>query len=235
MGRTLHLTEELVARVERIVDETQPEYDDLTQMTDADYATQAAALLARNAGGAFWIFVYGSLIWKPDFDYVEARPALVHGWRRSYCIGLDTWRATPDQLGLMLALERGGACRGVAYRLPDDDPLGRMERLLRRETIHREALETFHWLTARTPQGAVEALTFYAMSPGHPYYEKVTYAEKVFRLARAAGRMGSCAAYLRNTVEHLEQLGIRDSYLWRLQRDVAAEIAAMPPLVPARG
>jgi len=231
--RPLHLTAELVARVERRVEETAPEHPALTPLSDADFAAQAAALLALNPDAPFWVFVYGSLIWNPDFDHVETRPALVHGWRRSFCIGLRTWRGTPDEPGLMLALERGGSCRGLACRLPDSDPVARMERLLRREAAHAEALPTFRWLAARTPQGPVRALTFYAMPSGHPYLDPVGWDEKVRRLSRAAGRMGSCAAYLRNTVEHLEALGIRDSYLWRLQRDVAAAIAAAPPLAPA--
>lgn len=224
------LTPELVARVERIVPEDGGDRG-FDLLTEDDYAAAADRFLAQ-AGDEFWVFAYGSLIWNPEFTHVEARPALIHGWRRSFCIGLTSWRATPDQPGLMLALDRGGSCRGMAFRLAPADPRDQMIALLKREAVHHEGLSTFRWLTARTAQGPIPALTFYAMPLGHPYREHLPLETQAARLARAAGRMGSGAAYLRNTVEHLEQLGIHDRYLWDLQRRVAAEIAAMPPLAP---
>ena len=132
----------------------------------------------------------------------------------------------------MLALDHGGSCRGMAFRLAPADPRAQMIALLRREAVHHEGLLTFRWLIARTAQGPVKALTFYALPAGHPYREHLSLEDQAHRLARAAGRMGSCAAYLRNTVDHLEDLGIHDRYLWDLQARVAAEIAAMPPLAP---
>ncbi|QYZ68724.1 gamma-glutamylcyclotransferase [Neotabrizicola shimadae] len=229
-ARIPDLTPELVARVERIVPEDGGDRG-FALLTEDDYAAAADRFLAQ-AGDEFWVFAYGSLIWNPEFTHVEARPALIHGWRRSFCIGLTSWRATPDQPGLMLALDRGGSCRGMAFRLAPADPRAQMIALLKREAVHNEGLATFRWLTARTAEGPVTALAFYAMPDGHPYREHLPIQAQAQRLARAAGRMGSGAAYLRNTVEHLEQLGIHDCYLWDLQRRVAAEIAAMPPLAP---
>jgi cation transport protein ChaC len=75
------------------------------------------------------------LIWNPGFDHVEARRGIVHGWRRSLCIHITNWRGTPETPGLMLGLAPGGACSGVAYLMPEDDPEGRMLRLLRREHL----------------------------------------------------------------------------------------------------
>lgn len=229
--RVPDLTPELLARVDRILPEDGGDRG-FALLTEDDYAAAADRFLADIDGAPIWVFAYGSLIWNPEFTHVEARPALIHGWRRSFCIGLTSWRATPDQPGLMLALDRGGSCRGMAFRLAHADPRAQMVALLKREAVHHEGLATFRWLTARTAEGPVRALTFYAMPDGHPYREHLPVEAQAQRLARAAGRMGSCAAYLRNTVEHLEQLGIHDRYLWDLQRRVAAEIAAMPPLVP---
>lgn len=228
--RTLDLTPKLLARVDRILTEDGGDRG-FDPLTEDDYAAAADRFLAE-AGAEFWVFAYGSLIWNPEFAHVEARPALIHGWRRSFCIGLTSWRATPDQPGLMLALDHGGSCRGMAFRLAPADPRAQMITLLKREAVHHQGLLTFRWLTARTAAGPVRALTFYAMPSGHPYREHLPIQMQAYRLARAAGRMGSCAAYLRNTVEHLEDLGIHDRYLWDLQRRVAAEIAAMPPLAP---
>ncbi|MFO1203673.1 MAG: gamma-glutamylcyclotransferase, partial [Tabrizicola sp.] len=179
-------------------------------------------------GGAFWIFAYGSLIWKPEFEHVEARRGRVHGWRRSFCLGIRDWRATPDQPGLMLALERGGSCTGVAYRLPGDDPQGRMLRLLKREIDFHESIPWLRWVTVHAAEVSVRALAFYCAPDGHPWVERLAADEQARRLALAVGYVGSCAEYLYNTVSHLEALGIRDRYLWNLQARVAAEIDSLP-------
>lgn len=225
--RPLALTEALVAEVHRPVPDTGlPPHDDLTPLSGDDMMRAAHDLLEQNDGRPFWVFGYGSLIWKPAFDHVEARRVMAHGWRRSFCLEIETWRATPDAPGLMLALVRGGSCAGMAYRLPPDDAPGRMRRLLEREVAYHEDLSLVRWLTVRSPEGPIRALTFYAGAADDPYFLSLPLDEQARRLARAVGHVGSCAEYLRNTVLHLEEIGIRDRYLWRLQHLVAAEIAA---------
>lgn len=196
----------------------------LTRLTEEEMVAIAERLVAQVADGPFWLFAYGSLIWRPDFEHVEARRGVVHGWRRSFCMRIQTWRATPDQPGLMLALQRGGACTGVVYRMPEDDPHGRMLRLLKREISCREDLDWLRWVTVRAPEGAVRALVFYCAPDGDPYVERLSRDDQARRLALAVGHAGSCAEYLYNTVSHLEALGIRDRYLWDLQSRVAEEI-----------
>lgn len=221
--RRLHLTEAHVARVERIEPEA-PAARGLPYMEDADYLRQAQRLLAEAGDDPIWVFGYGSLIWKPAFDAVDSVPCLLHGWRRSFCLHLESWRGTPDEPGLMLALDRGGACRGIAYRMPDDGAEAAMEALLRREIGYAEDLQSVRWLTARAAGQVIRVLVFYA-APLHPgLYVKLPVEEQAHRLARAAGHMGSCAAYLHNTVRHLEDLGIHDRYLWQLQQMVADRI-----------
>ena len=222
-GRALHLTEALVARVER----QEPEYPGrrgLPWMEDEGYARHAARLLDEAGEGPVWTFAYGSLIWKPAFAPAAAVPAVLHGWRRSFCIHLESWRGTPEEPGLMLALQRGGACVGVAYRMPTDDPQARMLRLLKREIDFHESVRWLRWVTVRAPEGSVRALAFYCAPEGGPGVAHLTPEAQARRLARAAGHVGSCAEYLYNTVSHLEALGIRDRYLWDLQARVAAEI-----------
>jgi len=208
-----------VAKIEHVSQLTK-----LTKLTEGEIEAQAIRLVAELNGGAFWIFAYGSLIWKPDFEHVELRRGVVHGWRRSFCLGIRNWRATPDQPGLMLALERGGSCTGVAYRMPEDDPEGRMLRLLKRELAYLEDLPWLRWVTVRSAEAPVRALAFYCTIAGDPDVERLALDEQVRRLARAVGYGGSCAEYLYNTVSHLEEMGIRDRYLWDLQARVAAEI-----------
>ena len=109
-----------------------------------------------------------------------------------------------------------------------------MRRLLRREIAYHGDSEWMRWIPCRDGGETIRALTFYA----EPVEDPVGYAthlplnEQARRLARAAGHWGSCAAYLHNTVRHLEELGIHDRYLWQLQKLVAAEIAGTDPLAP---
>jgi len=222
----LTLTPGHIERVHRPVPEQDP-MPGRTPMTDELRAEMADKLLAANPGGPFWIFAYGSLIWKPAFEFTETCTCTAHGWHRSFCIDMESWRATPEQRGLMLALDRGGSCTGVAYRMPDDDPHGRMVRLLEREMGHAEAFPWLRWLTVRAGSRSFRALTFYCAPPDGDRLIRLPVCDQVHRLARAVGPVGSCADYLLNTVTHLEALGIRDSYLWKMQALVAAEIDAI--------
>lgn len=223
-ARALHLTEALVARVERQEPE-HPGARGLPYIEEGAFAGHAARLLDEAGEGPVWTFAYGSLIWKPAFEAVAAVPCTLHGWRRSFCIHLESWRGTPEQPGLMLALARGGSCRGMAYRLPDAGRAGAMEALLRREIGYEVDLASVRWLTVRGAAGPMRALVFYAAPLDPKIQVELPLAEQARRIARAAGHVGSCAAYLRNTVQHLEELGIRDRYLWELQKLVAEEIA----------
>lgn len=222
-GRVMALGPAHLAKVAREVPKV-AHVSRLTKLTDDEMVGVAERLVGQLAGGHFWLFAYGSLIWRPDFEHVEARRGVVHGWRRSFCLRILNWRATPDQPGLMLALQRGGACTGVAYRMPDDDAHSRMLRLLKREISYHEDLHWLRWVTVRAPEGPIRALAFYCAPEGDPDVERLSPDEQAGRLAQAVGHVGSCAEYLYNTVSHLEALGIHDRYLWDLQARVAAEI-----------
>jgi cation transport protein ChaC len=124
----------------------------------------------------------------------------------------------------MMALDHGGACHGVICRLPDDDQFGQLGKLLRREVDQREDLGELRWITAKTDIGKVRALTFYAGPRASYYTGKLPDAEVARILARAAGHWGSCANYLYQTITKLEEYGIHDSHLWKLQEMVAEEI-----------
>jgi len=217
------LTAELVARCHR------PEPDlglppELTPCTDADYEHHAAALLKRKAPGPFWLFAYGSLIWKPAFEPLEHCRASAHGWHRAFTMRLTRWRGTPQVPGLMMVLEPGGCCVGVAYRLPDDNLHEQMVRLLKRETASLQGIPAIRWIAVETPQGNVQALTFWTGLKGPLRVEKQDHARVAAILASACGHAGSGAEYLFNTVSKLEEHGIRDRNLWHLQHLVAEEI-----------
>jgi cation transport protein ChaC len=129
----------------------------------------------------------------------------------------------------MLALDRGGCCEGVVYRLPDNDHHDQLRRLVRRELGYREDVAATRWIKVRTDAGTVRALAFYAGPRGSDYSGKRPLHEVAQILSCAAGHMGSCAMYLYQTVAKLEEHGIHDRHLWHLQELVAAEIAGMTP------
>jgi glutathione-specific gamma-glutamylcyclotransferase len=224
----LSLTADHVRLVTRVVERPAERTDlHLTPISDADLAAYATRLALDCEGRPLWLFVYGSLLWNPAFDHVERRRAVVHGWRRAFCLSIRNYRATPQAPGLMLALARGGSCLGAVFRLPDDTREGRILTLLRREIAYREDLQAVRWVNARTSEGTVSALAFYCAHSADADYVYLPEDEQARRLATAVGYAGSCAEYLYNTVVHFADLGIRDTYLWRMQVRVAREIDGM--------
>jgi cation transport protein ChaC len=226
------LTAELVARCQRPELDPGPEQG-YTYFTEEEYDAAAAALLQQRPPGPLWIFAYGSLIWKPAVVFVEHCRATAFGWHRSFCLELTRWRGSPQQPGLMLGLRRGGCCRGIVYRLADGDHAEQLAMLLRREVGGHEEIHTVRWIAVETEQGRLPALTFWA-DPTKLDYSVSLPLERVAQiLARACGHLGSGAEYLFQTVSKLEEFGLRDRNLWRLQQLVAAEILSIAPSVTA--
>jgi cation transport protein ChaC len=127
----------------------------------------------------------------------------------------------------MMALDRGGQCKGVLYELPSEDPRHLLDRLFRREFTVKPINSMPRWLVVETEDGPVRALGF-VMNRASPYYAgRLPLSEVAHTLARACGHWGSGAEYVLNTVTQLEARGIRDSGLWRLQALLADEIDRM--------
>jgi glutathione-specific gamma-glutamylcyclotransferase len=217
------LTAELVSLVARVEPDPGP-IPGVVHHSEQDYDDPVASLLARHRSDEFRVFAYGSLIWKPEFEFVEHEPATAKGWHRSFCIKIPRWRGTPGQPGLMMTLDRGGQCAGVAYRLPDDNWRDRLGRLVRREITAKPPTNAPRWIRVKTGVGDREALAFTANPKGHAYVRDQSPEQIAWILARAAGHWGSGAEYLYQTITHLDSFGIRDRNLWRLQELVAREI-----------
>ncbi len=226
MTEALALTPELVSLVERIEPDPGPE-PGRHDPSDTEFTAMAADVLAGAPDGDLWLFAYGSLIWNPDHDFVEQQRAVAFGWHRSFCLKLTRWRGTREIPALMMALDRGGSCTGLAYRLPAGDRLAQIERLLRRETDSVPATNVPRWITVNAGGKPIRALAFVAARHGVAYAGGQSPASVAHIVARAAGHWGSSAAYLQRTVSKLEEHGIRDRNLWVLQRLVAQEIEMM--------
>jgi len=223
----LVLTPELVARAHRAVIDLGPS-PGVTYLQEEDYGRWIDQVLrAWEQEAGFWVFAYGSLIWKPEFVPVEERLAYAPGWHRAFALKLTRWRGTPERPGLMLTLDRGGSCRGIAYRLQEGDLRETLERLLRREMSANPPSNVPRWIWLKTSKGSLKALAFTVSRNAPAYAGGLSTGEVVEALATAVGHWGSCAEYLHNTVTHLEDKGIRDGRLWRLQAQVAERLAGM--------
>jgi len=224
-SRTLSLTPNHISRVHRVVDDTGPPAGVL-QQTDADYADWVARIAGSHPDPArpTRLFAYGSLIWKPEIEHSSEQTGVARGWHRAFCLLQHRFRGTLDQPGLMMALDRGGQCRGVLYELPQGSLEIQLDRLFRREFTVKPINSMPRWITVQTATGPVKALGF-VMNRASPYYAGRLPLEDVARtLALACGHWGSGAEYLLNTVTHLESRGIHDNGLWRLQKMVAEQI-----------
>jgi glutathione-specific gamma-glutamylcyclotransferase len=169
-------------------------------------------------GEDFWVFAYGSLMWRPGFDHAEARPALLKGYHRAFCIASTHYRGSAAKPGLVLGLDRGGACRGRVYRIAAEHARPVARYLHEREMV--TGVYEPRWVRVVTREGPLIAVTYVA-DRAHPQYAgKLPDSEIVARIRQGIGIAGSNTDYLANTVCHLDELGIADGPLHRLLRQV---------------
>jgi cation transport protein ChaC len=172
-------------------------------------------------GRGFWVFGYGSLMWRPGFDFIEAWPALLRGYHRAFCIRSTHYRGTPEKPGLVLGLDRGGACRGRVFRIAADKAQQVARYLHERELI--TGVYEPRRCNVETPRGRVMAVAYVA-DRGHREYVGKPSERRIVRMIRQGhGVSGSNRDYLAQTVRHLDELGIVEGALHRLWRLVEAK------------
>jgi cation transport protein ChaC len=197
-------------------------------LSDEELDASIRCTLGGHAPGEdVWVFGYGSLIWNPLFHHLERRTATLRGYHRRFCLWSVMGRGTPDNPGLVLGLDRGGVCRGVAYRIGAAHAAEELRLLWRREMVVGSYCP--RWLKVETPQrGAhgpteVRALAF-VVNREHANYAGRLSDECVARsLATARGHIGASAEYLARTFEGLAAHGIHDRHLAGLMNRVLAK------------
>ena len=165
--------------------------------------------------GKFWVFGYGSLMWQPDFDYVEAQTARAYGYHRALCIYSIRFRGSPQRPGLVFGLDRGGSCRGCAYRVAVENVDEVIAYLDDREMLNKVYVPKY--LKVRLDDGRrVSGYGFVARREHRQYAGKLPVARTAELIRQGRGPHGSGFEYVANTVRHLDDIGIHDDFLHRV-------------------
>lgn len=164
--------------------------------------------------GDIWVFGYGSLMWNPGFPHLDIREALLHGWHRAFCVYSHRYRGTPEKPGLVLGLDRGGSCRGMALKVARDDAVDVLAYLWDREMVtgvYRPSL-----LRVRAGSDSLPCHVFVADRHHRQYAGGLSMGEMVRLIRQGVGSGGPNSEYLANTVRHLDEVGVTDGPLHRL-------------------
>jgi cation transport protein ChaC len=211
-----HLERDVVRRAAR-----EAGYGHLLLSDEALARSLAATLDARTRGEPIWVFGYGSLIWNPMIGFEERRRAHLRGYHRGFYLWSKINRGSPDVPGLVLGLDRGGSCGGIAFRLAEAGAEGELTLLWRREMV----IGTYQprWVSVDTEVGAVRAIAFVVDRTKPNYAGRLSDEQIIATALKARGHFGPCADYLLNTAASLEQHGIADRRLRRLAKLLAGQ------------
>jgi glutathione-specific gamma-glutamylcyclotransferase len=180
-------------------------------------------------GQDFWVFAYGSLMWRPDFPHKAIEPAVLHGYHRAFCIRSLHYRGTRARPGVVLGLARGGSCIGRALLVEAENGRQVCDYLHEREMVTGVYLP--RWLTVRIGERGqgkpVRAAAYVADSQHEQFCGGLGEVELARIILGGIGSGGSNVEYLESTVRHLDELGIRESGLHRLLRRIREQRDAM--------
>lgn len=177
-------------------------------------ASLNATLAAKPKGAGWWVFGYGSLLWNPIFPVAESRPALLRGLHRRFCLWSLASRGSPAAPGLVLGLMPGGACRGVAFRLPAPLAIDELHLLWRREMVVGSYAP--RWVALDCGVHREVGLAF-VVKRDHPQFAgDLSVDRQADVIATACGHLGSSQDYLERTRVALAAHGVVDPYLERV-------------------
>lgn len=173
----------------------------------------------------FWIFGYGSLMWRPGFAYLRSETARVYGYHRSLCVYSHVHRGTPERPGLVLGLDRGGSCHGMAFQVAREKWEETVAYLRAREQVTSVYLERRKAVSLLESGTTVEAVT-YVVDRAHRQYAGVLDDDALEQHVRLGqGISGHCTDYVMNTLTHLREMKIHDPALERLARRLDSQAA----------
>lgn len=192
-------------------------YPDTWRRSEAEREATRVEALSGRTDRDLWVFAYGSLMWDPAFHFKEIRTARLTGYHRRFCLRTRLGRGSFENPGLMAALDHGGACNGLTFRI-DRDAIEDETRILWSREMMMLAYDPVV-LDVATPQGTIEALAFVINRSSENYLEELPMEEAAGLIAEARGLFGSNLDYLDNLAEHLTQLNIEDADFSRLHSE----------------
>ncbi|HEY6721092.1 MAG TPA: gamma-glutamylcyclotransferase [Burkholderiales bacterium] len=190
-------------------------------LSEAEQNASVAGILEKaRAGADIWLFGYGSLVWNPIIHYKERRVARLHGFHRSFCLWSHVNRGSLQKPGLVLGLDSGGSCRGIAYRIAGHHAKEELRLLWRREMVL--GAYSPRWTTIDAGRLPLRALAFFVNREHANYAGKLQMDTVIRTLVSTRGHLGTPAEYLLETVHGLNEHGVRDRYLLELRKRVLA-------------
>lgn len=177
-------------------------------------------------GDDLWVFGYGSLMWRPGFVHEEALPATLVGYRRSFCVLSTHHRGTEQRPGLVLGLDRGGTCHGMAFRVAAERRAATLAYLSAREQVNGVYRDVLAPVTLGGPRPREVTALAYVVERHHPSYAgRLGLSAQAAMIRGARGISGPNLDYLINTLSHLDTLGIREAELARVLSVIGAHFA----------
>jgi len=205
----------------------QPPPPEAFRLRDAAWHEASISQALRHWDGRsdLWVFGYGSLIWRPEFDFIEARQARIHGYHRALCLWSRINRGTPELPGLVFGLDLGGSCTGRVFRIAAPQVPDIMRTLWQREMVSAAYIP--RWLRCHTAAGAVPGLVFTMNREDSGYAPDLSIGQILAAVRQGHGRYGACTDYVLQTAEALAASGIPDA---RLKAVVRALRSSETPL-----
>ncbi|MBL4615028.1 MAG: gamma-glutamylcyclotransferase [Magnetovibrio sp.] len=160
----------------------------------------------------FWVFAYGSLMWNPGFDYEEVKPGIIEDFHRSLCVRSTIYRGTPENPGLVLGMDQGGSCCGRVFRVAPQNVNDTIAYLDEREQVTKVYCPHF-FDTLLNDGRTVKSYTFVVRHDHDQYAGQLSIEEQARLVAQGIGKAGPAMEYLKNTIEHIDELGIHDQQL----------------------
>jgi len=180
---------------------------------------------AEHDTGDLWVFGYGSLMWRPGFGYLEWVPAKLIGLHRALCVFSFVHRGTPERPGLVLGLDRGGMCRGIAYRVAAAARAATVDYLRSREQVTSVYVETMRQIELEDETRRRVRALCYTVDRSHVQYAgRLTLAESLHHVRQGHGQSGANRDYVLETVRALEALGYRETDLHLLAKQLQAGV-----------
>lgn len=219
LGRDLRREDFTVERVRRIADAIAARGGVPFMSDEARRASLKAIRESVPSGHDAWVFGYGSLMWNPAINVLDSRKAHVRGYHRTFCLTLSVGRGVPEKPGLMLGIDRGGSCTGVAHRIAANEVESELSILWLREMMSG-AYEP-RWVNADVDGHKRTRVLTFVINRSHPRYEgTLAETEVARRIAHAEGIIGTNRDYLYRTARYLAERGIEDGPLRGLERRV---------------